>query len=188
MTRIFDVAYQLGEPSPTGPLSKRLLPYYYRSLFQSVTLDQKLNPSPSQLATLADYNRFTRRVHLVETVPPSKWNSRRTSSPAPEVPRYQHDSSRLPRADGNSISHRPCNLRWLSKFRSNDNLKHPTHISLNSPSEVNRNSDAFSRLPFVFSFLAKHPSLTSLTLTGWRSRTKGEDSTSIAKRLKRWRY
>ncbi|GAA5833642.1 hypothetical protein JCM5353_006598 [Sporobolomyces roseus] len=56
------------------------------------------------------------------------------------------------------------------------NLKHLTHISLNSPSEIG--STALFRLPFIFSFLAKLPSLTSLALTGWQSDTGGEGSTS----------
>lgn len=35
---IFDIAYQWGAPDSFGPLSKRLLPYYYQARFQTITV------------------------------------------------------------------------------------------------------------------------------------------------------
>jgi len=139
-------------------------------------LDDKLDASPTQLATLSDYNKFTRRVHLVESV-----RARGAKVDEHRVELLRSLITTFPRLSSLELTGTAADLvaaifggsANLDRFDSSD-WRHLTQITLNPPNRLRtiRPVD----VPSTFSFLAKLPSLTSLALTGYYSEWKGEDS------------
>jgi len=139
-------------------------------------LDQKLDASPNQLATLAAYNLVTRRVHLIESVPArgAKVDEHRLQllrSLVTTRPRLSSLELTGTAADlvaaifgGSAILDRVDSSGW----------RHLTQITLNPPNRLR--TIRLVDVPTTFSFLAKLPSLTSLALTGYYSEWKGEES------------